>query len=231
MKLLSILILLLSSTFCFGQESESLWNWTDRQPHHQSVVKILPSDGGMGTGVIIHIGPESEGGYEGVCLTAYHVVEARGDIKVGYANGKRAKKCKVLAVDETNDTATLRVWVPKGIPAAKLAEDGLLGGGEVLEVAGLGGGVPLKDLRHFETKTSTPTNENKIFADAPLLPGDSGGPVFNQKHEVVGIISGGWFWFQSNETQRVTWPTRASNVGPIRSLLSGEKTCCGLARN
>ena len=70
-----------------------------------------------------------------------------------------------------------------------------------------------------------PSSFEKIFADVPLLPGDSGGPVFNADHEVVGIISGGWFWWDSGlKTSngsyiRTTWPARASNVGPIQSMM------------
>ena len=66
----------------------------------------------------------------------------------------------------------------------------------------------------------------KIFADVPLLPGDSGGPVFNSNREVVGVISGGWFWYDAGvklpngSKIRPTWPARASNIDPIRVLMA-----------
>ena len=103
--------------------------------------------------------------------------------------------------------------------------------GDKLEFAGLGGGSKLNCCsRHFSAKASSPSSLEKIFADAPLLPGDSGGPVFNSDHEVVGIISGGWFWWKSGlmandgiASIRTTWPARASNVGPIRTLIANQE--------
>jgi len=100
--------------------------------------------------------------------------------------------------------------------------------GDKLEFAGLGGGSKLDCcIRHFSAVASSPSSLEKIFADVPLLPGDSGGPVFNEKHEVVGIISGGWFWWNSglmdkdgNASIRTTWPARASNVGPLKTLMA-----------
>jgi hypothetical protein len=79
---------------------------------------------------------------------------------------------------------------------------------------------------------SPPSTIEKIFADVPLLPGDSGGPVFNSNQEVVGIISGGWFWWNSGVKSdngsyvRTTWPARASNIGPIQNMVAkmAEKT-------
>ena len=58
-----------------------------------------------------------------------------------------------------------------------------------------------------------------------LLPGDSGGPVFNERQEVVGVISGGWFWWDGGVTNsggsiiQATWPARACNVSVIQKLL------------
>lgn len=207
-----------------------LWSWTPLASHHQSIVEVS-CNGGIGTGVVIEIDKDKriKNGHEGYVLTAWHVVEddnGDGLIKVKFRSGIGAKKCRIVHADDKKDIALLWVWVPDGIPAAKLATDPIESGNK-LEFAGLGGGSNLKCcIRHFSATASTPSNLEKIFADVPLLPGDSGGPVFNEKHEVVGIISGGWFWFNSgllNDTGgsiRTTWPARASNIGPIQTLMA-----------
>lgn len=212
-----------------GKES-GLWKWTPIAEHHHSIVEIN-SAGGVGTGVVVEIDESKplKGGHEGYILTAFHVVQddkGEGVIKVRYRNGKKAKKCRIVHADEHKDVALLWVWVPDGIPSSPVASDPIESGDE-LEFAGLGGGSQLSCcIRHFSATASSPSSLEKIFADVPLLPGDSGGPVFNQKNEVVGIISGGWFWFNSGITTpsgtsiRTTWPARASNVGPLQTLIT-----------
>jgi len=132
----------------------------------------------------------------------------------------------VVEHDEGKDVALLWVWVPKGVEPAELATASVKRG-DKLELVGLGGGTKLADcVRCFRSEASPPSTIEKIFADVPLLPGDSGGPVFNSQHQVVGIISGGWFWWDSGLKTasgayiRTTWPARASNVGPLQTMLS-----------
>lgn len=212
-----------------GRES-GLWNWTDKADHHQPIVQVTAGEG-TGTGVIIGVDASKpvKDGYEGYCLTAWHVVQHHlnsSEISITYGNGRRAKKCKIIESDQARDIAIIWVWVPKGIAAAKIARTPIKGGDE-LEFCGLGGGSDVGCcVRHFAGTASSPSTLDRIFADVPLLPGDSGGPVFNAKHEVVGIISGGWFWYDGGITTssgsaiRTTWPARASNVEPIRSLMA-----------
>lgn len=212
-----------------GRES-GLWNWTDKAEHHKSIVQVTAGEG-TGTGVIIGVDSTKQvkDGYEGYCLTAWHVIQHHlnsNEISITYGNGRRAKKCKIIESDQARDIAIIWVWVPKGIAAAKIASTSIKGGDQ-LEFCGLGGGSDVcSSVRHFAGKASSPSTLDRIFADVPLLPGDSGGPVFNANHEVVGIISGGWFWYDGGITTsngsaiRTTWPARASNVEPIRSLMA-----------
>ncbi len=211
-----------------------LWKWTTPQPHHESVVEVLTPTGN-GTGVVIAICEDKpfKQGHEGFVLTAWHVIQDHiksREIKVGYRNGKRAAGCKVVQYDKEMDIALLWVWVPQSVAAAKLASQPICHGTSI-EFAGLGGGSNLKDnLRHFSGVASSPSNHQKIFADVSLLPGDSGGPVFNDQNEVVGIISGGWFWWDGGVVATTTkshvpttWPARACNVSPIHKLLEKNK--------
>jgi S1-C subfamily serine protease len=209
----------------------TLWDFTEKDAtHHQSIVQITAGDG-IGTGIVIGVRKDKpiSDGFEGYCLTAWHVVQNSADtddIRVKYRNGRKAKKCRVVEKDAETDIAILWVWVPGEIPAAEIASDSIKSG-DKLEFAGLGGGSELKCcLRHFRGTASSPSTLNRIFADVPLLPGDSGGPVFNEKHQVVGVISGGWFWWDADLTThagskiKATWPARASNVEPIKVLMA-----------
>ena len=206
-----------------------LWNWTPDADHHKAVVEISTTHG-SGTGVLISVNKDKpvKDGYEGFCVTAWHVVQddaIDGKIKATYQNKRRAKGCKVVQYNEAKDVALLWVWVPNDVEPAKLATQGAKHG-DKLEFVGLGGSTGLDFARHFHAAASPPSTIEKIFADTPLLPGDSGGPVFNAQHEVVGIISGGWFWWDSGlKTKdgiyiRTTWPARASNVGPLQTMIT-----------
>ena len=211
-------------------KGSGLWEWTPYEKYHDTIVEVS-TEHGSGTGVLIRVDKSKEikGGYEGLVLTAWHVVQddaVDGKIKVTYRSKRRARGCQVVEHDEAKDVALLWVWVPKGIEPAELATASVKRG-DKLELVGLGGGTKLADcVRCFRSEASPPSTIEKIFADVPLLPGDSGGPVFNSKHQVVGIISGGWFWWDSGlKTEsgayiRTTWPARASNVGPLQTMLT-----------
>jgi serine protease Do len=228
--------LVASPLICCAQvgKDTTLWQWTSKSQHHDSIVQVA-CNGGTGTGVIVHVDKSESihGGFKGQCLTAYHVVEddnGKCEISVTYRNGRKAKNCRVLEFDKSADVAVLWVWIPEGFEAAPLATDNVKNG-DSLEFCGLGGGSDLSCcLRHFSGVASMPSSEAKIFCDVPLLPGDSGGPVFNDKQEVVGIISGGWFWWDggvktsSGATLNATWPARAANVSPIKSLVQKAAT-------
>ncbi len=226
----TLALLLVVPQVCCGQTGKDtqLWQWTAQAPHHESIVQIN-CNGGTGTGIIVDVDKSEKvaGGFKGHCLTAYHVVKDdnnKGEIAVIFRNGRKAKNCRVVEFDETADVALLWIWIPEGLEAAKIATKPVQKG-DLLEFAGLGGGSDLSCcLRHFAATASTPSSEQKIFSDVPLLPGDSGGPVFNQNREVVGIISGGWFWWDggvktsSGASLNATWPARAANVDPIQTL-------------
>lgn len=209
------------------------WNWTPSAKHHEAVVKVK-TESGSGTGVIVHVFKSRpiSNGFEGLCLTANHVVadnDGEQNIKVAYQNGKRAKRCKVISVNEANDIALLWVWVPEDLTAATIATEEVVVG-ESLEFCGLGGGSTLDMMRHFDSRSESPTDSKMIFASVPLLSGDSGGPIFNSDSQLVGIISGGWFWFdggvktQTGRSISVTWPARACNRGPLAELVAAAMT-------
>ncbi|MFK7820460.1 MAG: trypsin-like peptidase domain-containing protein [Planctomycetaceae bacterium] len=156
------------------------------------------------------------------------LVKPTREIAVYYRTGQVSRNCKVISINDDLDVALLRVALPSGQSPVKLAQNEIKPG-DLLEFAGLGGGSDVTKPRHFNAYASAPTTDNQIFADATLLPGDSGGAVFNGNQEVVGIISGGWIWWEGNikngggHRVPATWPARACNLVPIRGLHRNRK--------
>jgi S1-C subfamily serine protease len=227
--LATIILIVHSADVATAQTSTKIdyWQATTVAPHHDSIVRVM-LDNGSGTGVLVHVDFDKpiKDGYLGHCLTAYHVVKddgAVGNIRVEYRNGRIAKGGRTVAFDEANDLALLWVWVPAELRPVTIAPEPIQAR-DSLEFIGLGGGVALECcLRHFSAHAAVSTSQNTIYSDVALLPGDSGGGVFNEHHQLVGIISGGWFWFQTNthaeKPQSATWPGRACNLSPIHALL------------
>jgi S1-C subfamily serine protease len=81
-------------------------------------------------------------------------------------------------------------------------------------------------LRSFSATASASTNGETIYADVTLLPGDSGGPLFNSSHHVVGVISGGWYWWNrgivtaAGNSIPTTWPARTVKIGAFQIPVS-----------
>ncbi len=219
----------LNSAVGQATSNDALWRWTKDSDHHRSVVQVS-LDGAHGTGVLVRIDRAlpKKSGFVAHVLTAFHVVEPdndRNEIEVRFADGTIAKNASVVEYDRQHDIALITTWAPPEAEPAKTAT-APAANKAFLEIVGLGGGAePGKSLRHFSSRATQPTTEDVIYADATLLPGDSGGPIFNRKRELIGIVSGGWFWWNSGATSvdgspiLSTWPARASNLRAINRIL------------
>lgn len=147
------------------------------------VKRCKPADT-LGTGFLI--------GSDGMALTAYHVVFQARQPSVMMSNGQRYE-ARVIGYDDQRDLAVLKLKVPKGTPFLSLTHDELNPADGVL-VVGNGGGEFLKaktgrllalDLRLGRADFPSGT----LQLNAPILPGDSGGPVLNVLGQVGGVVS------------------------------------------
>ena len=139
-----------------------------------------------GSGFII-----SEDGY---VVTNYHVVQ---DARAIYVTTHNDEKMAAVLVgkDSTNDVAVLKVDTEKKLPYATLGSSNNLAVGD--QVVAIGN--PLGDLTatltvgYVSAKDRDVTTEgatiNMIQTDAAINSGNSGGPLFNMKGEVVGITT------------------------------------------
>jgi len=129
----------------------------------------------------------------GYVVTNAHVVDGASSITVTTHAGEELK-AKLMGSDATNDVAVLKVEA-EGLPAVSVGSStDLIVGDQVVAIGNpLGeltstmtvGYVSAKD-RDVNTDGST---INMIQTDAAINSGNSGGPLFNMKGEVVGITT------------------------------------------
>lgn len=127
----------------------------------------------------------------GIILTNAHVVKDAESIMVRLQD-KRELPAKVLGLDERSDVAVLKVEA-SGLPVARLGNSDQVEVGEWVLAIGSPFGLDFTATqgivsalgRNLPDETYVPF----IQTDAAVNPGNSGGPLFNTKGEVIGINS------------------------------------------
>ncbi|HAK61416.1 MAG TPA: trypsin [Nitrospiraceae bacterium] len=144
---------------------------------------------GLGSGVLIS--------KDGKILTAAHVVQTADDIVAVFHNGKSAP-AKVIASEPVADIALLQLTkgVPKGTAVAKVGDSNKVATGDEIFIIGAPYGLSYTltaghiSARHKpNTMTGTFSLAEFFQTDAAVNEGNSGGPMFNMRGEVVGIVS------------------------------------------
>ncbi|WP_168460096.1 MULTISPECIES: Do family serine endopeptidase [unclassified Acinetobacter] len=128
---------------------------------------------------------------DGYLLTNHHVVEDASKVTI-VLNDRRELDATVVGSDERTDVALLKV---QGVSFPELRTgnvDQLRVGEPVLAIGSPFGfdysasaGIVSAKMRNMMGETSVPF----IQTDVALNPGNSGGPLFNQRGEVVGVNS------------------------------------------
>jgi serine protease Do len=138
---------------------------------------------GQGSGFIVN--------KEGVILTNAHVVNGAKEVDVKLTD-KREFKAKVLGVDPQTDVAVIKIEahdlpvVKLGNPADSNVGDWVLAIGSPFGFENtVTAGIISAKARALPDETYVPF----IQTDVAVNPGNSGGPLFNMKGEVIGINS------------------------------------------
>ncbi len=144
--------------------------------------------GSLGSGALIN--------KKGRILTAAHVVDKATEIEVIYADGTKTSG-HVVWVESMIDLAMIQaVDVPENIEPLKLAKANDYQVGEQVVVIGAPYGVShslsvgyLSGIRDGEKIPATDITPRLLQTDASINVGNSGGPMFNDKGEIIGIVS------------------------------------------
>jgi serine protease Do len=128
---------------------------------------------------------------DGYVLTNAHVVEAADEITIKL-NDKREFKAKVIGADKKTDIALLKIDAA-GLPSVKIGDPSRLRVGEwVIAIGSPFGFESTVTAGIVSAKGRSLPQENFvpfIQTDVAVNPGNSGGPLFNMRGEVVGINS------------------------------------------
>jgi serine protease Do len=142
----------------------------------------LPQQG-MGSGFIVHA--------DGVVLTNAHVVEGADEVRVKLSD-RREFKGKVAGIDKLTDVAVVKIDA-KGLPTVKLGDPAKIRVGEWVLAIGSPFGFENTVTAGIVSGTSRSLPEGTyvpfIQTDAAVNPGNSGGPLFNLRGEVIGVTS------------------------------------------
>ena len=126
---------------------------------------------------------------DGYVLTNNHVVDHAKTVEIMTTDGKRYS-AKVAGVDPKTDLALLKVDGSTDFPYVKFASSSPRIGDWVLAMGnpfGLGGTVTAGIVSANGRDIGAGPYDDFIQIDAPVNSGNSGGPTFNLKGEVVGV--------------------------------------------
>jgi len=200
MKIKQVLLIFVLFWMAFSAHSQNLADLFEKNKH--SVVTIYVNESlntgagdprtfvanmGLGSGVLIR---------EDVILTAAHVVANAEDIMVEFYDGESVE-ATTTRISRIADVAVITLSRPPTNPqVAVIGNSDEVRIGDEVFVVGAPMGLPYSLSRgvisgkHAEHDLS---NDGKIMeffqTDAAINTGNSGGPMFNYKGEVIGIVS------------------------------------------
>ena len=147
-----------------------------------STVALMSNESGAsGSGVVVS--------KEGLILTAAHVIQGADEMMVIFPDGEQVKG-KVLGANYSKDIAMVQLPKTQEWPAVEMGESKPLKAGDWV--------VALGHSTGFDANRPPPVRFGRVVSKGPgtylttdctLIGGDSGGPLFNLRSQVVGINS------------------------------------------
>jgi S1-C subfamily serine protease len=120
---------------------------------------------------------------DGMIGTSLHILRNGTELRVFISTGE-SYSAEIVRHDEDHDLAILKI-VGYALPKLKLGDSNSVEVGEsVLAI-----GSPRGLVGTITTGIVSAIREGRIQTDAPVSPGNSGGPLINRKGEVIGIVA------------------------------------------
>jgi S1-C subfamily serine protease len=158
-----------------------------KSPHPAVARIIVPEDGATayGSGTLVDVRDQY-----GLVVTNWHVVrDSEGVVEVVFPGGFRSQ-ARPLKVDSDWDLAALVIWRPQ-IEPVRLA-DRAPRPGDPLTIHGYGKGqyriATGRCTTYYAPKINFP--HEMVELDVQARQGDSGGPIFNDRGQLAGVLFG-----------------------------------------
>jgi S1-C subfamily serine protease len=153
-------------------------------------IKVSSSHGaGGGTGFLIDD--------KGSVATNSHVIHGASTVEVKLKDGTWVKKVELLEEDEDKDLALLRIKTDKPLRRLKLGDSNTVTVGEQVVSIGNPLGLDYTLTDGLISARRVYRGKKWIQMSAPVSPGNSGGPLFNMKGEVIGVTTRVVAWFRA----------------------------------
>ena len=159
-----------------------------------AIVRIEAGREKVGTGFIVD--------KTGVVATNLHVVAGESTIRVRLMDGTLYQVTQIAGLDLDRDLALLKITATKDLPILRLGDSDALSAGDQIVAIGNPLGVfdysvtsgLISQVRPICDRTAIAAQSCKqeltvLQISAAISPGSSGGPLFNQFGEVVGVTT------------------------------------------
>jgi len=166
-------------------EAQEGWVASVAQRSQPSVVTVTSYDGenqktGFGSGFIIR--------EDGLIATNYHVIKSAAAVEVQNPTIGTYRVRGVVAIDRDLDFAILKI-ADEGLPALPLGNSSQVRLGEGVVAIGNPKGLSGTVSAGLISQLREEAPHQMLQISAPIYPGNSGGPLLNQRGEVIGIIT------------------------------------------
>ncbi|MGH7659762.1 MAG: S1C family serine protease [Vulcanimicrobiaceae bacterium] len=149
-------------------------------------------DDAYGTGLVVE-----SGDWGSRILTAEHVIDGGRNLRARVGDTRQSSSVRLIAQDKDQDLALLEVASAKNVAVPALGNSRDVAPGDQIALLG----YPIPDafadeglgrtasiyIGHVASIRDAGTPNAAIELDLPIVPGESGGPVFTADGKVVGI--------------------------------------------
>ncbi|MDH3614413.1 MAG: serine protease [Gammaproteobacteria bacterium] len=220
-------------------------------PLQQLLIRTYPKDGAKAAGTR----PPSEGmasggtcfvaSPDGIVITSHHVIDGASDIDIRLMTGS-VYAAEVLHASRANDIAILKIPV-SGSSFLPLAKPRTTRAGDLVFTVGFPNSSVLGNQPKFtegsvSAMSGLMDEPTYMQMSIPVQPGNSGGPVVNERGEVVGIVAAtaaveSFYRETGSLPQNVNWAVKAEyaqllfDLPPALPLSEGRRAAIDRTQN